>query len=298
MAYGGQQHWGYHPRAGDGPGQVVTGDAVVLDVQIAQLPVRALATLIDITVMFVLYMLGLSLWAVTVLPFDPAFSAAVLIIFTVLALLGYPMVFEMATRGRSLGKMAVGLRVVSDDGGPERFRQAFFRALAAVIEIWMFLGGPAVICSILSPRAKRIGDVFAGTVVIVERAPRLAPPLIMPPPLAWWASTLELSGLTAEQADRARQFLSRANELRPEIRDQMAYRIATDVMAKISPPPPPGAPPQYVLAAVLAERHRRSLARLQLPAPVPVGPPAQWPQPTVAAPVDRPSGPGEFAPPS
>ena len=71
-----------------------------------------------------------------------------------------------------------------------------------------------------------------------------------------------------------------------------------DVVAKISPPPPPGAPPQYVLAAVLAERHRRSLARLQPPAPVPVGPPAHWGQPTVAAPVDRPSGPGEFAPPS
>ena len=46
--------------------------------------------------------------------------------------------------------MAMGLRVVSDDGGPERFRQALFRALAGVIEIWMFAGGPAVICSLLS----------------------------------------------------------------------------------------------------------------------------------------------------
>ena len=43
----------------------------------------------------------------------------------------------------------------------------------------------------------------------------------------------------------------------------MAYRIAADVVARISPPPPPGVPPQYVLAAVLAERHRRELARLR-----------------------------------
>ena len=50
-------------------------------------------------------------------------SAAVLIIFTVMTILGYPVIFESATRGRSLGKMALGLRVVSDDGGPERFRQ-------------------------------------------------------------------------------------------------------------------------------------------------------------------------------
>ncbi len=153
------------------------------------------------------------LWASTLTQFDTALSAAVLIIFTVLALVGYPIAFETATRGRSLGKMALGLRVVSEDGGPERFRQALFRALAGVIEIWIFAGGPAVICSLLSPKGKRIGDIFAGTVVISERAPRLTPPPPMPPQLAWWASSLQLSGLSAEQAELARQFLSRASQL-------------------------------------------------------------------------------------
>ena len=43
----------------------------------------------------------------------------------------------------------------------------------------------------------------------------------------------------------------------------MAYRIAGDVFGRIAPPPPPGTPPQLVLAAVLAERHRRELARLR-----------------------------------
>ena len=160
---------------------VVTGDAVVLDVQIAQLPVRALSALIDVTVVFIAYIIGVLLWATTLTQFDPALSAAVLIIFTVVTIVGYPIAFETATRGRSLGKMALGLRVVSDDGGPERFRQALFRALAGVIEIWMFTGGPAVICSLLSPKGKRIGDMFAGTVVISERAPRLTPPPPMPP---------------------------------------------------------------------------------------------------------------------
>jgi uncharacterized RDD family membrane protein YckC len=251
---------------------VVTGDAVVLDVQIAQLPVRAVGALIDILVVFVGYLLGVMVWAATLAQTDPALSAAVLIIFTVLALVGYPVVFETATRGRSLGKMAMGLRVVSDDGGPERFRQAVFRALAGFVEIWMFFGGPAVICSLLSQRGKRLGDVFAGTVVISERGPRLTPPPVMPPSLAWWASSLQLSGLGAEQAELARQFLSRAPQLEPRIRDQMAYRIAADVAARISPPPPPGVPPQYVLAAVLAERHQRELARLRPSAPSPAYP--------------------------
>jgi uncharacterized RDD family membrane protein YckC len=253
--------------------EVVTGDAVVLDVQIAQLPVRAVSALIDITVIFVCYVLGLMLWAATLTQFDTALSTAILIIFTVLVLIGYPLAFETATRGRSVGKIVMGLRVVADDGGPERFRQVLFRALASAIEIWMFMGSPAIVCSVLSPKAKRIGDIFAGTVVVSERGPRIGPPPVMPPSLAWWASSLQLSGLSSGQVETARQFLSRATQLDRQLRQQMAYRIAGDVVSHIAPPPPPGAPPELVLAAVLAERHRRELARLRPPAP-----PAPWPQ--------------------
>jgi uncharacterized RDD family membrane protein YckC len=280
---------------------VVTGDAVVLDVQIAQLPVRALSALIDVTVVVILYLIGVFLWAATLLQFDSALSGAVLIIFTVLTVLGYPVAFETATRGRSLGKMALGLRVVSDDGSPERFRQALFRGLAGVVEIYGFGGGPAVICSLLSANGKRLGDVFAGTVVISERGAQLPPPPAMPPQLTWWASSLQLSGLRAEQADLARQFLSRASQLDPALRDQMAYRITSEVVAQISPPPPPGTPPQYVLAAVLAERHRRELARLQPLAPPwpgyqqPVSP--QQPPPQPVSPPPSPSDGSGFTPP-
>ncbi|CAN5261024.1 RDD family protein [soil metagenome] len=276
----------------------MTGDAVVLDVQIAQLPVRAVSALIDVSVMFFFYLLGTMLWAVTLADYDPALSAAVMIIFTVLVLLGYPLAFELGTRGRSLGKMAMGLRVVSEDGGPERFRQALFRALAAVIEIWMFFGGPAVICSMVSPKGKRIGDVFAGTVVISERGPKNGPPPTMPLTLAWWAASLQLSGLGPEQAELARQFVSRAPQLDPALREQMAFRVAREVLSHISPPPPPGTPPQLVLAAVLAERHRRELERLR-----PTAPPRPWQQPPPYSPIPYyapapPSAPPPVHPPS
>jgi hypothetical protein len=99
--------------------------------------------------------------------------------------------------------------------------------------------------------------------VISERVPRLNPPPPMPPALAGWAASVQLSGLGSAQAEMARQFLSRAAQLDPRMRDQMAHRIAGEVLARIAPPPPPGAPPESVLAAVLAERHRRELERLQ-----------------------------------
>lgn len=293
------------------PEPMVTGDAVVLDIQIAQLPVRAVAAVIDVTVMFVIYVLGFILWAIMVSDVDEALAAATLIIFTVLAFVAYPVIFEVTTRGRSLGKMALGLRVVSDDGGPERFRQALFRALASVIEIWTFAGGPAVICSLVSQKGKRIGDVFAGTIVISERAPKISPPPPMPPQLAWWASSLQLSGLGAEQAERARQFLGRASQLEPVFRDQMARQIYAEVVARISPPPPPDAPVPLVLAAVLAERHRRELARRAVPTafttpqPPTYPPPGYQPPPSMAPPYPPQAPPpappaassGGFAPP-
>ncbi len=225
--------------------EVVTGDAVVLDVQIAQLPVRALSAILDILVVAFVYFVGLMLAAAAMSQLDEAWIVAFIIIFTVLAMVGYPVIIETLTRGRSLGKMALGLRVVSDDGGPERFRQALFRALAAVVEIWVLLGSPAVICSLFSSKGKRVGDLFAGTVVVSERGPRLAPPPMMPPQLAGWAASLQLSGLSAGQAEVARQFLSRAMQLDPQLRARMAYRIAADVVSCIAPPPPPGVPPSW-----------------------------------------------------
>lgn len=275
---------------------LVTGDAVVLEVQIAQLPVRVVSALIDIAVVFTGYVVALGLWAATLNQFDDALTTAIMIVFAVLLQVGYPLIFETTTRGRSLGKMVMGLRVVSDDGGPERFRQALFRALAAVVEIWGLLGSPAVICSLLSSRGKRLGDVFAGTVVVSERTPATPPLPLMPPMLGWWAASLQLSGLRPDTAETARQFLSRAAQLDPRARDMMAYRLTNDILTQVWPPPPPGAPPQLILAAVLAERHRRELARLQ--SPPNVGYPAPAPPPPWPPPAPPPPNIGGFAPPN
>ena len=51
---------------------MVTGDAVVLDVRVAQLPVRAISALIDITVIFIGYLMAMILWAGTLGQFDDA----------------------------------------------------------------------------------------------------------------------------------------------------------------------------------------------------------------------------------
>ncbi len=244
---------------------VVTGEAVVLEVPCARFPSRMVALAIDIAIQLTLLAVLLEVVGAAEASggLDAAAAAAIGLSGTVLIIVGYPTTFETASRGRSLGKLAMGLRVVGDDGGPERFRQALVRALASVLEIWLLLGAPALITSLLSGRGKRLGDIFAGTFVIQERLrANSGTAVVMPPTLAAWAASLELSGLPDETAAIARSYLGRFGELTPVAREEFGRRIAAEVAARVAPPPPPGTPAAAYLSAVLAERSSRDLARM------------------------------------
>ena len=248
---------------------------------------------------------------------DDTLATALALVFYVLVVVGYPVAMETATRGRSLGKMALGLRVVREDGGPITFRHAFVRGLLSVVEIWITFGSVALVTSLASAKGKRLGDFLAGTVVVRERIPvRGAPLAAMPPPLAAWAAGLDLSQVPDDLALAARQFLARIGELAPAVREEMGARIADSLAAVTAPPPPPGTPAWAFLSAVLAERRRRELQRMGPPpgpgvAPGPVPwPPGAAPPPLAQAPPASPAqappaparrpgpGDGSFAPPS
>jgi uncharacterized RDD family membrane protein YckC len=248
--------------------EVITGEAVVIDVPYARFPSRTLALAIDIVVQLVLLfaLSGVAIAAGAGGGLDVAAIGAISLSVSVLVIVGYPTIFETLSRGRSLGKLALGLRVVSSDGGPERFRQALMRALLAVLEIWVTFGFLALVTSLISANGKRLGDIFAGTFVITERLPKRrgsTPPMsALPPALASWAAGLELSGLADATAETARQYLSRYYDFTPAAREEFGQRIAAAVAAQVSPAPPPGtAPPDY-LSAVLAERRGREQARM------------------------------------
>ena len=247
---------------------LVVGEAVVLELRLAKLASRGLALALDIGAQIVLLIVGTFVVAGVATQADEALSFVVGLLFYLAVIIGYPVGFETLTRGRSLGKMALGLRVVREDGGTIRFRQALVRGLLGVPEFWISLGSIALIASLASSRGKRLGDQLAGTVVIRERVPVQGAPITpMPPQLAGWAVGLDLSRVPDDLALAARQYLTRAHDLAPQVRDEMGFRLASAMAAVTSPPPPPGVPAWAFLAAVLAERRRREMARLQPPPP-------------------------------
>ena len=244
--------------------EIVTGEAVALELPAAAFPSRIAALLIDMAAQIVLFLL-VFIPVIATTSGNASYAAAIFVASYVLVFVGYPTAFETLSRGKTLGKLALGLRVVGDDGSPVRFRQAFLRALAGLIEIWTVVLTPvALISSLVSARGKRVGDIFAGTYVISERVPAagaLQPAFaVVPPPLVDWAQSLQVDGLSAQAAEAAASYLRRFGELSPSARETLGLQLASTVAVQVSPPPPAGTPPAAYLSAVLAVRRQKELA--------------------------------------
>ena len=261
-----------HAAPASGTGRLVSGEAVEFDIRIARLGSRTLALLIDIfaqiglaIVLYILLAIGLTLAGGLA---DGALALAGIVVVSAVVLVGYPAVLETLTRGRTLGKLAMGLRVVRDDGGPIRFRHALTRALVRVSLEWPgvlppLTWVPRLWTMLLNPQGKRLGDLAAGTIVIHDRTPASwgwVP--AMPPLLAGWAATLDLTGLGDDLALAVRHYLARNREIREPARSRLGFGLASEVAACTTPPAPPGTPGWAYLAAVLAERNRRAMRRL------------------------------------
>jgi len=242
----------------------VTGEAVVLDLRAASFASRLLGGLLDAVALGLLGLLLLLGGTALLSASDQAAVEAIALTLTVFLLVGVPVLVETLTRGRSLGKVVTGLRVVRDDGGPVRFRHALVRGLLGFFELWATAGSPAILCALVTQRGKRFGDLLAGTYVVRERTGARHVPLPpMPPELAGWARRADIGRLPDATALAARQFLARAPGLHPSSREQLGASLASSLLPLVSPPPPAGTPAERFLVAVLVERRDRELVTLQ-----------------------------------
>jgi uncharacterized RDD family membrane protein YckC len=270
------------------PTRMVTPEAVALEFQTANVGSRILAFLVDLLVVGTGIAVGVTAVALAVNA-----SGAVLPEWLVVAMFlvllpgwwfGYFTASEALWRGRTLGKAALGLRVVTREGAPVRFRHAAIRTLLGTVDFALGSGFFAVVSILFSRDNQRLGDMVAGTLVLRERsaAGQLAPASFDPPPgLEAYTATLDVAGMAAEEYQAVRGFLLRAGQLTPAARASLAVQLATPLAARLRPPPPDGLPPEGFLRAVAAAYQRRQRAAAGGP-PLP-SPTGSWPVPSPAA---------------
>ncbi|MDV3296031.1 MAG: RDD family protein [Brachybacterium paraconglomeratum] len=245
---------------------LITGDAVLLDLRTASFATRIVSAVIDGVLQLALLIGGILsvAWFADRAALDDGFLAAGILLASVLAYVGYPVLSELLLRGRSVGRLVMGTRVVRDDGGPVHVRQSVLRAVMAMFEIWSTTGAVALVCSVIDRRSRRIGDLLAGTMVIQERM-RTHPPQRIEVPLSLrdWAQAADVGRLPLPLLQDIRAFLPRAGQINAESRHQLSRDLLRRTLPHVAPAPPPGTPPEEFLAAVLAERSRRDEMRLR-----------------------------------
>lgn len=245
--------------------ELLTGEAVALELRATSVVLRMAGGIIDYLVYSIAtgLLVWLSLSAAAAVGVPEELTAAITIGCIVLGLVLLPAGVETVAQGKSLGRLALGDRIVRDDGGAIAFRHAFIRALVGVFEIVFTFGGLAVVVAMLNTRAKRLGDLLAGTYSQYERVGTVSAPVYgVPVELTEWASTADVARLPDPLARRIAQFLRQAAGHLPATRERIARDLATEAALFVSPVP--GGDPELFLAAVAALRRGREATALQL----------------------------------
>jgi len=243
---------------------IVTPEAVLLDFEVSGLASRLMSRLIDCLVLFAgFWALGIGLNFIQV---SMGETAAIVFVIVGMSLLffGYPVVAELRMHGRTFGRRALGLRVVTNEGGPVRARHAVVRSLFQLIDLPFGIG---VLVGVLTPRTQRFGDLAAGTFVVREpKQGKEVGAVVFPPPPGYegYVGLLDVATLTTVQYELLRSFLLRVLELDPAARNRLAERLARPLAHQLRHTPPPMVTAEVFIVCVVAAYQRRHGA----PAPV------------------------------
>lgn len=179
----------------------------------------------------------------------PKWTMAVLVIVLFLIFAGYFIAFEWLWNGQTPGKRFLKLRVIREDGRPLTLWEAIARNLLrigdAVPGFVLPVYSVGLIVIFLSNRDQRIGDIFAGTVVVRERAdeaPTFTETFSNRITDAAFIRVQKSSGteanvnlLTEREVEVVESFLRRRWDLTERQRLWMAWRIALPIMYKLKP---------------------------------------------------------------
>jgi uncharacterized membrane protein SpoIIM required for sporulation/uncharacterized RDD family membrane protein YckC len=204
--------------------EIETPEHVVVDYEIAGLGSRALAALVDGLIILASF-IALGVTVALSRSILPGFGLFLLIVGFFALAWGYFALFEGLWRGQTPGKRFVGIRVMRESGHAVTFRDAAARNLVRVIDFLPppYLLGAALVA--LHPRAKRLGDIVAGTVVVRDRPTESAffEADAEPEPVE---ATAEAPQLVEEEFRILREFDGRSHSLPPDTRARLATRLA------------------------------------------------------------------------
>jgi len=227
--------------------RITTPEQVTITLPLAGVGTRLLAALLDALVMLGIILAVLIVIALfgSVIAFQPHAMAAgsVLGAFTLLFLFGFVFAYyaglELLWDGQTIGKRVLKLRVLRDNGTPVDAASVLARTVVRLVDFLPVGYLVGLVSMIVDGRARRLGDIVGGTIVVREwdSAPTLREIAVSAEPAAWGppapGQEAPVHLLTADELAAAREFLRRAATFPPPERAALAWRVATTLAIHI-----------------------------------------------------------------
>ncbi|MGG1661515.1 RDD family protein [Brevibacillus sp. NRS-1366] len=241
--------WTQTNQPPDREASIVTPEHVLLRFQTAGVGSRAAAQLVDTVILLLVNLTVFTLFSIVVFGENRLFfletenyAIAIVILFVFVLNFGYFLVLEAFWAGQTVGKKLLGIRVIRDNGQPATFLSSAIRNLFRVVDVLptgYFLGA---MVSIFHPRDKRIGDLVAGTIVVMEGGQKSAlfqkrktrqqqkeradwTPLVL--------SEVQKQAITREDWQLLATFVSRLSSLSQEKKRELGQQIASNLSKKL-----------------------------------------------------------------
>jgi len=224
-----------------------TPESVELEFTLAGIGNRALALLIDYTVLGISLLLFVLVWTVfstqlynfledlVTNPRNIGLWLLAIFFFIAFAIyIGYFVFFETLWFGQTPGKRIAKIRVVRDDGRLVGLQQATLRALLRPFDETLFFGAFLIM---LGNREKRLGDLAAGTIVI-QAQPNTASTLTITDEAKILhdrlLQTANLSKLLPDDFAVIREYLQRRAAMSLKARASLSLNLAEQVKSIIN----------------------------------------------------------------
>lgn len=158
-----------------------TSQNVSINFSVASVAERLIATFFDILIQFAY------VWSMAFVLFGGlgafgssssfgSVGAVLATCFIILPLLSYHLWAEFFFKGRSVGKMMMGLQVVMIDGSEPSFLNFFLRWILRILDVSIFTGMVALVTIGANGKGQRLGDIAAGTTVIRHKKKKTSVP--------------------------------------------------------------------------------------------------------------------------
>jgi len=145
---------------------IITSHNVSIEYEAASVGLRGIAAFLDLLIMGVYYLLVI--FIVIAMGFRTLdFNLMTIVLYILLLpLFFYSLIFEYLLKGQTIGKLAIGIRVVRLNGENATLGDYTMRWAFRLIDFWMSAGSIAAIFIATTEKGQRLGDILAQTAIV------------------------------------------------------------------------------------------------------------------------------------